>query len=229
MSLGHHATLKFPDEPNSGLISTSRIRFAQVFPGSFEDPAKGGYSCLEPGAVFSRLDRAPRADGGVADLSHYPARRGFEDLVMVIHEAQPDFAWTAVAFPAQRYVWFALKDPRVLRSTALWHSNAGRHYPPWNGRHASVLGLEDVTAYFDYGLAESVRSNFISRRGFPTSLVLHRKQPLVVSYIMAVTAVSKGFRHVKSIIRRKQGVRLISTNGLCTEVRLDVGHLYSLP
>ena len=90
---------------------------------------------------------------------------------MVVHEATPDFAWTAVTFPAQRYVWFALKDPRVLRSTVLWHSNGGRHYPPWNGRHVNVLGMEDVTTYFHFGLAESARPNSISRRGFPTCLL----------------------------------------------------------
>jgi hypothetical protein len=227
MNLGHHATLKFPDEPGSGLISTSRIRFAQVFPSLFEKPANGGYSCLKPGAVFSRLDRVPRADGARADLGRYPGRRGFDDLVMVIHEARPDFAWTAASFPKERYVWFALKDPRVLRSTALWHSNGGRHYAPWSGRHVNVLGMEDVTSYFAYGLAESVRPNPISQRGFPTSLALQRGKPLVVSYIMAVAAIPRGFLHVKSIVRRKGGVRLTSTNGLSADVPLDVGHLYS--
>jgi hypothetical protein len=51
---------------------------------------------------------------------------------MVAHEATPEFAWTAVIFPEQRYVWFALKNPRLLRS------NGGRHYAPWHGRHVSV-------------------------------------------------------------------------------------------
>ncbi len=151
MNLGHHATLKFSDAPGAheqGLVATSPIAFAQVLPVPFEKPEEGGYSSLKPGAAFTRLDQVPAADGTTADLSRYPARRGFEDLVMITHEAAPDFAWTAVTFPAQRYVWFALKDPRVLRSTVLWHSNGGRHYAPWSGRHTGVLGLEDVTSLF---------------------------------------------------------------------------------
>ena len=42
MNLGHHAMLKFPDVPGSGLISTSRFVYAQVFPGAFELPEQRG-------------------------------------------------------------------------------------------------------------------------------------------------------------------------------------------
>lgn len=64
MNLGHHAMLKFPDAPGAGRISTSPIGFGQVFPGNLEDPAKGGYSSLKPGAEFRRLDRVPSVFGG---------------------------------------------------------------------------------------------------------------------------------------------------------------------
>ena len=80
--------LKFPDAPGSGRISTSRLRHGQVAPLPLEDPAKRGYSALRPGAAFRRLDRVPAAAGGTTDVSRYPARRGFEDLVMLVHEAR---------------------------------------------------------------------------------------------------------------------------------------------
>ena len=41
-------------------------------------------------------------------------------------------------------------------------------YFPWEGRHTGVLGVEDVTSWFHYGLSESVRPNSFSRRGIPT-------------------------------------------------------------
>lgn len=188
MNLGHHATLKFPDVAGSGFIDMSPISFAQVLPVPFEKPAEGGYCSLKTGAIFSRLDQVPSADGSTTDLSRYPARRGLEDLVMITHEVSPDFAWTAVTFPSEHYVWFALKDPRVLRSTVLWISNGGRHYPPWNGRHVSVMGLEDVTSYFHLGLAESARPNPVSKRGIATYLTLKANTPLTVNYIMGVAA-----------------------------------------
>jgi hypothetical protein len=227
MNLGHHAMLKFPDAPGSGLIDTSPISFAQVLPVAFEKPAEGGYSSLKPGACFSSLDQVPALDGTLSDLSRYPARRGFEDLVMIVHEAKPEFAWTAVTFPEQRYVWFALKDPRILRSTVLWISNGGRHYPPWNGRHLNVMGLEDVTSYFHLGLAESAWPNPISERGIPTCVNLNARSPLVVNYIMAVAAIPKNWGRVKTITAGPQGVTLHPTAGKDVHVPLDAGFLYS--
>ncbi len=227
MNLGHHATLKFPDEMESSLVATSPVSFAQVLPVAFEKPSERGYSSLNPGALFSRLDQVPALDGSLADLSRYPARRGFDDLVMMTHEASPEFAWTAVTFPAQRYVWFALKDPRVLRSTVLWISNGGRHYPPWNGRHVNVMGLEDVTSYFHLGLAESARPNPISRRGIATHLTLKASAPLTVNYIMGVVAVPKKWGRVKSITNHPLGITLHPTVGRPVQVSLDFNFLYS--
>ncbi|CAN5623175.1 hypothetical protein BH09VER1_BH09VER1_13860 [soil metagenome] len=226
MNFGHHAMLLFPDSPGSGRISTSRLRFGQVFPGVFEHPAKGGYPSLKAGAPFSRLDRVPAADGTTADLSSYPARRGFEDLVMFTHQDSDDFAWTAVAFPAQGYVWFALKDPRVLKSTVFWHSNAGRHYAPWSSRHINVLGLEDVTSYFHYGLKESASANPWSRKGIATSVNLSPGDPLVVNYIMGVARIPKSFTRVKAIQRNPKGLTLISTTGQRVATPLDLDFLY---
>ncbi len=226
MNLGHHATLKFPDAAGSGLIDTSPISFAQVLPVPFEKPAEGGYNNLKPGAIFSRLDEVPAIDGSVADLSRYPARRGFEDLVMVVHEATPEFAWTAVTFPKERYVWFALKDPRVLRSTVFWISNGGRHYAPWSGRHVNVMGLEDVTSYFHLGLAESARPNPISKRGIATHLTLKAGAPLAVNYIMAVAEIPKTWGRVKKITPGPEGVTLHPDKGAAVHVPLDSSFLY---
>ena len=223
---GHHAMLRFPEEPGSGQISTSSIRFGQVVPGVFEDPAKGGYTSLRPGAMFSRLDRVPAANGDHADVSRYPARDGFEDLLMVVHESQPDFAWSAVTFPAQGYVWFALKDPRVLRSTVFWFSNGGRHYAPWNGRHRCVLGLEDATTYFHLGLSESAQPNDVNRAGFATALTLSERQPLVVNYIMAAASIPRGFARVQEIVPCPNRVELVSDRGDRVSVPVDPSFLY---
>ena len=111
MSFGHHATLRFPDQPGSGLISTSRFAFGQVFPEWFEKPEDRGYQALKPGIEFTLLAAVPTLTGETADLSRYPARRGFEDLVGLVADPALTLAWTAVAFPKQRYVWFALRDP----------------------------------------------------------------------------------------------------------------------
>jgi len=215
MNLGHHAMLKFPDHPGSGLLSTSRMVYGQVLPAVFESPEKRGYSFLKPGAEFNSLASVPAANGERADLSRYPARRGYEDLVMLVNDDSVAMAWTAVAFPKERFVWFALKNPRVLRETVFWISNGGRHYPPWNSRHVNVMGLEEVTSYFHFGLAESTRKNPVSEKGFPTVLQLSPRRPLAVSYIMGVAEIPAGFDHVESITpdSGEAGITFKSRNG----------------
>jgi hypothetical protein len=169
----------------------------------------------------------PTQSGECTDLSFFPARRGFEDLVLLESDDRPPLAWTAVTFPAEGYVWFALKDPRVLRQTILWLSNGGRHYPPWNGRHVNVLGVEEVTSYFHYGLAESVRKNPLSAKGGATFFRLHPNRPLVANYIMAIAPIPRGFDRVARIVppTDAQSVRLESRSGKAIRVPLDVGFM----
>jgi hypothetical protein len=227
MNPGHHAMLKFPETPGSGLISTSPFLYGQVFPGQFEDPAGYGYSALKAGAVFHSLRRVPLACGGFTDLSQYPARRGFEDLVMLVSDLEVPFAWTAVTFPKQRYLWFALKNPHLLRQTIFWISNGGRHYPPWSGRHTAVMGLEEVTACFHYGLAESARPNQISAKGIPTRHLLDPRKPLVVPYIMGAVPIPAGFDRLAAIEPAGRGdtLRFIAESGKRLRIEVETNWL----
>jgi hypothetical protein len=227
MNLGHHAMLKFPEEPGSGRLSTRRFVLGQVFPPPFESAEQGGYSSLKAGAEFDSLEAVPMSNGDQADLSRYPARGGYEDLVMLVSDDNVPFAWTAVAFPKARFVWFALKDPRVLRETIFWISNGGRHYPPWNGRHVRVLGMEEVTSFFHLGLAESAARNALSAKGFPTCLRLDARKPLAVNYIMGVARIPAGFDRVVSIQAQpgNQAVSLHSASGRRAEARVDLDFL----
>ncbi len=212
MCLGHHAMLDFTRN-GPGVISTSKLRLAQVLPAPFEDAAKGGYSSLMEGAWFRQLDNVPMADRRETDLTRFPAREGFEDLVMLHHKDGEDFAWAAVVFPEKKFVWFSLKNPAHLASTVLWHSNGGRHYAPWNGRHRGVLGVEDVTAYFHLGLAASLAPNPWRKKGVPTSVTLSRSRPTRIPYIMGIAPLPAGFDSVRSIRRTPSGIRLQSAGG----------------
>lgn len=224
MCLGHHAMLDFKRN-GPGLVSTSKLRLAQVLPAPFENPAQGGYSSLKEGAWLRRLDRVPMADGGQTDLTRFPAREGFEDLVMIHHKDADDFAWCAVVFPEKKFVWFSLKNPRHLASTVLWHSNGGRHYAPWNGRHRGVLGVEDVTAYFHLGLGASLAKNPWKDKGVPTALNLSRTKGTRIPYIMGVAALPEGFDTVRGIERTATGIRLISASGVTIDHAVDASFI----
>ena len=220
VSLGHHAMLKFPDCPGSGRISTSARVHCQVLVEPAELPENRGYSILKPSAIFDDLAAVPTITGEKADLSRYPARRGFEDIAILVADPKLKLAWSAVAFPEEGYVWFSLRDPRVLASTLLWMSNGGRHYPPWNGRHVNVMGVEDITGFFHYGLAESAAPNALSKRGVKTHLVLDPRQPLSVKYIMGVAAIPKKFERVRDIILDGGSATLVGEKGI--EVKTPV-------
>lgn len=225
MDFGHHATLQFPRKPGSGRVSTSRFVYGQVNPEPTEWPEKQGYNCLKHGAVFDDLRSVPTLFGDKADLSIYPSRQGYEDIAMLVSDPALPFAWTAVALAGEGYCWFALKDPRVLRNTVLWFSNTGRYYAPWSGRHLGVMGLEEVTAYFAYGLAESAGPNEIAAKGFPTSVTLSPEKPLVVTYIMGVAAIDAGFDRVAAIEPDGDGIRLIAESGAQAHAAVDLSFL----
>jgi hypothetical protein len=226
MPLGHHPILKV--EPGvTGRVSLSAFQFGQVFPGPLECAANGGYSRLKPGARFSTLEHVPQIDGEWADISVYPAREGYEDLVLMASEVSLPFAWTALTIPEAGYIWFSLKDPRILPSTILWMSNGGRHYPPWNGRHKRVIGMEEVAANFHYGLAESVRENPLNRAGIPTCVRFRPKQPMTVNFIMAVVGIPRDFDIVESIKAAADGksVQISSASGKEVTTQLNLSFL----
>jgi len=216
MSLGHHAMIKCPDG-KPGHIGLSPYRSGQVFPDQFEDPTIGGYSALKQGAKFKDLRAVPLISGDPTDVTCYPARDGFEDLVMVTSRARQYPAWSTISFPDQGYLWFSLRDVNVLKSTILWMSNGGRHYAPWSGRHRRVIGIEDVTANFHFGLAESIRPNDRSKNGLPTHLRLNPRKPTVVNYIMGVVPIPKNFDGVKTIQFKRGQITLKSHSGTSVE------------
>ena len=233
LSLGHHTMLRFSDESGEGRLALSPWRLGRVCPVPFEDPAQGGYSALRTGASFRSLRSVPLAAGGTTDLSTYPARAGFDDLAMVSsrlpRRGPPQPAWSAVTFPKGGYLWFSLKDPRVLASTVLWFSNGGRHYPPWNGRHRRVLGIEEATSFFHLGLAESAAANTLSRLRVRTALTLRADAPLEVNYVMGVAAIPRGFDVVSSIRFLRDHVVFQSRSGLRVEHPVDPGFLSAHP
>jgi len=224
MNFGHHAMVRFQEE---GLISTSRAKLRQVWLEPTERPEARGYSSLKPGAIFNDLAKVPTVFDTTTDLSRFPARQGFEDIVINVNDPRDNLGWTAVVFPKQRYVFFSLKHPRTLAATLFWISNGGRHYAPWNGRHLNVIGIEEITSFFHAGLAESAKLNPLSKRGIPTVVKLNPRKPLVVNYILGIAPIPAGFDHVKELTAHDGQIELRSRNGKKTKTACDTTFLTS--
>ena len=214
--LGHHATLAMPDEARSVHVATSPVRFGMTTPTPSGLPggAEGEYHSLAFAKRFRDLRRIPLIwkEPATDDGRVYPARAGFTDLMAVFNRPGRGPAWTAAVFAAQGYLWFSLKDPRVLPATILWIANRGRHMTPWNGRNR-CLGLEDVCGYFAEGLAQSRKTNALNEAGVPTTVKLSRSHPTTINYIEGVVRVPRSFGPVRTVDLDHDAVTFISRSG----------------
>lgn len=192
-----------------------------------ELPENKGYSCLQPNQKIESLDSAMMITGEPTDLTRYPSRRGYEDLFVLVSDPSLPFGWSAVTFHQEGYVWFSLKNPRLLRQTNFWISNGGRHYEPWNGRHVDVMGIEEVTGYFHNGLYESTQPNDFTRMGYSTALSFQRDTPTRIPYIMAIAMIPPEFDCVADIkaVDDGQAVQLTAVSGCVVRVPLQVDFL----
>ncbi len=83
---------------------------------------------------------------GPVDLTRYPWGPRHEDFVIGVEAAGSTLGWTAVTRPVQGDLFLSLRNPHSLPMTMLWHSNGGRDYAPWSGRHFGCLGVEEGAA-----------------------------------------------------------------------------------
>ncbi|MDE0524329.1 MAG: hypothetical protein OXH79_20485 [Boseongicola sp.] len=148
--VANHANLSLP---RGGIIRTSPKTCWETPKNPLEsDPARGR-SALNYPASSNSPTTFPGLAGDV-DLATYPWHPHHEDLVVGIEEGGHELGWTAVSRPASGDLFLSIRNPRQLPMTMLWHSNGGRDYPPWNGRHRGCLGIEEGAASHMLGLSD---------------------------------------------------------------------------
>ncbi len=208
--IGHHAMLRAVEPLR---LSFSDWVWGGTPPEPLEPDPQRGTSLLAYPQTFTDLAHVRLAAGGTADLRTFPALDRHEDLLMLVRAEQPAPAWTAATAPRAGWVWFALKNPRVLRSTVVWMSHGGRRYPPFAGRHTHALGLEEVTAYFHLGHRASAGPNALAALGYPTAALLRPDVPLLVRYVFGLATTPPGFEAVASLEATPGGVTLADAAG----------------
>ncbi len=214
MTMGHHATLAPRSEGGDMLVSLSPVRFGITSPHPTGKARDGEYYSLLPGRTFTSIEKVPTIwkDEPWADLSVFPRRKGFVDVVQVYAKSRGEPGWSCAVFPDEGFLWFALKDVSVLPSTVLWMENRGRHQSPWNGRNCCI-GIEEVCGYSALGLRESARPNPVNEKGIPTTTVLSPTRPTVVNYVQGVARIPRGFDAVKNVTFGKDEVGFVSKSG----------------
>ncbi len=224
--IGHHPTLKLPEEVKAAIIDMSTPVTAFSTPYPVENPENGGYSRIKPGEEIKDLTRVPTIDGNYIDITKYPTPFGYEDILIIINDNTKDFTYTSVTIPSKGYLYFQLKNPKTLNETLLWMSNGGRHYSPWNGRIKAVIGVEEITAFFHYGIKPSVESNMLQKKGYKT--YVHINPNLEVKIIMGVIPISTNFNGVKDIVKKNDNtITIIGKNGENIDVPCRIDFLSS--
>ncbi len=140
--VANHANLFLP---GGGVIRTSpKAGWETPAAPPEPDPARGRSRLAYPARASD--PRAFPALEGTADLTRYPFFDRSEEFVVGLEAPGHRLGWTAVARPEEGDLFLSLRDARALPMTMLWHSNGGRDYPPWSGRHIGCLGVEEGAA-----------------------------------------------------------------------------------
>lgn len=187
LPVAHHAMLHVP----GGARLSFSTKQSGVTPGqSMEpDPARGR-SILKYPQRFDDLASVSRADGGVVDASFYPFASSHEDLIILTERSEARLGWSAAVALKDGFVFFAVKDAVALPQTVLWMSNGGRDYPPWNGRHRAVIGIEEAATgiHLDASSTEA-------RPGIP----LAAGRTASIAYAFGAIAVPDGWSRIADI------------------------------
>lgn len=223
-TLGHHATLH---GEQTWLISTAPIQFGMVTP-DMAPHTNREYISLLPGARFTDLREVPTLWKNVetSDCSIFPNRLGFVDIAQVYFQPRTQPAWTCAVNQEQGYVWFTLKDMKVLPSMVLWMENHGRHGNPWNGRNCCI-GLEDVCAYFAQGLAPSAEANPVNLAGIPTTHTLSEDVPFAVNYIEGAARIPAGFGKVADVQFGSGEVTFVDETGMSFSTKVEHDFIFT--
>ncbi|MEM0938099.1 MAG: hypothetical protein AAGJ91_19635 [Pseudomonadota bacterium] len=192
LTVAHHPMIRLAGR---GRFSTSPKR-AILTPDAPLEPGRNALAC---GQRAAHLTEVPGSDGSRVDLTDLPIAQAHEDFVTLIEAQVSVLGWSAVLRMPEEDIVFVLKDPRVLPVTMLWHSNGGRDYPPWNGRHRGVLGVEDGCAAGAAGHAASLAPNPVSQMGVPTALPLAAGRTHRIAHVIGCVPRPPGWSCVTKI------------------------------
>jgi len=222
ITVASHAMTRFAAR---GRLSFSPKAYAETPGRPLEpDPARGRYALRYP-ARFADLGAAPLNDGGATDLRSYPIASRHEDFVMLVEARASRLGWAAALREREADIVLSLKHPADFPVTMLWFSNGGRDYPPWNGRHVGVLGIEEGRAWGANGYAASAAPNALSESGIPTVLELRPEGSAEVRHVVGGVVRPPEWSEVAELEVEGETLTLADVSGASLAVPCDAGFL----
>lgn len=206
ISVANHAMVSLPGGGRLSFSPKAHFRTPDTAPEP--DPTRGRSALAYP--ALSRDPTAfPAASGGTLDLTRYPFRPLHEDIVVATEAAGRRLGWAAVVRLGLGEVYLSLRDPGLLPITMLWHSDGGRDYAPWSGRHRACLGVEEGNAPHILGEAG----------GLPLGNLDIRHATGVIAW--------PSEERVQDVVAKDGQLIITGEGGARRSVPFDLGHLYA--
>lgn len=177
--LGLHPVLSMEGASTGVMrLEVSDTARAWSFPVDVE-PGRGHFA---PNQQDRPLEDMRDRDGNGIDIRKLPPDGRTEDLLLLTGTGGS----VGLLNPVQKCRTTIEWDPAQLPGCAIWISNGGRDYYPWNSRVAA-LGVEPVAAAFDLGIAYGLsQATPLARRGVATAISVTPEQPLHCDYRILV-------------------------------------------
>lgn len=202
--VAHHPMIRMAGR---GRMSTSPKRAAITF----SQPIEAGRNRLAMGQRVENTSLMQAKDGDQVDIFDLPIGDCHEDFVTLVEAQESALGWTAILREVEDDIIFVLKDPETLPVTMLWHSNGGRDYAPWNGKHRGVIGIEDGCAAGAEGHRAALAANSVAAEGVPTALELGGS--LRIRHVIGAIPRPDGWTCVKSITADANQLTLTDVKG----------------
>jgi hypothetical protein len=179
LPVANHAMVSVP---NGAKLSFSRKRWWETLAEPLET-TRGRSRLAYPRRAEDAAD-FPAADGSTVNLHRYPWGDAHEDFVAGIEDPASRLGWTAIVRPTEGDLFLSLRNPAQLPMTMLWHSNGGRDYAPWNGRHRGCLGVEEGAALPMLGLSSKETPDPLTAAGQPGQVTLDSQGTVDIRHII---------------------------------------------
>jgi hypothetical protein len=91
----------------------------------------------------------------------------------------------------------------------------------------SVLGAEEITSFFHYGIEASVGKNKFQERGHQTCCTIDGKHPFEVRLIMGLVPINTNFTGVSDVVKKDDStVTILGRGGEKIDVPCRVDFLF---
>ena len=175
--IGAHPIFRLSDERKQTRLTLPECRFIASYPIKLDESSR-----LKRGAFYDDIRKTPLEDGGFIDGSVLPFAFDSEELIMLCDVESGEVKLDNLEEGYRITLNF---NPGVFNHLILWISNHGRQHAPWSGRNVCI-GIEPVTAAFDFGAVCSTSSNILNQKGVKTAARFKKGSPLSLDYQISI-------------------------------------------